>query len=173
MQYVGEGVFGYLSNMEEINLPEGLKEIGGRAFEGCEKLWIDKLPETLEFIGESAFEGCSSIPEVTLPENLTRIGDKAFKNCTGIYKVTINSRNLSVLTEEGAGWSSSVFLKCQGIDKLVVGSKVRILPNLGFESLKNLISKILKIRSCRLLEMAVLMAVNCYVSTNCPNRFVV
>lgn len=137
MQYVGEDVFGGLSNLEEINLPEGLKEIGGRAFVGCEKLWIDKLPETLEFIGESAFEGCSSIPEVTLPENLTRIGDKAFKNCTGIYKVTINSRNLSVLTE-GAGWSSSVFLKCQGIDKLVVGSKVRILPNLGFESLKKL-----------------------------------
>ena len=42
-----------MPNMEEINLPEGLKEIGGRAFEGCEKLWIDKLPETLEFIGES------------------------------------------------------------------------------------------------------------------------
>ena len=39
---------------------------------------------------------------------------------------------------EGAGWSSSVFLKCQGIDKLVVGSKVPILPNLGFESLKKL-----------------------------------
>ncbi|MBP5458423.1 MAG: leucine-rich repeat domain-containing protein, partial [Paludibacteraceae bacterium] len=66
------------SNIEEIELPEGLEIIGDEAFSGCGKLKHVKLPSTVKELGEDAF-GCyrtryecvcdNSIEDVEIPKN--------------------------------------------------------------------------------------------------------
>lgn len=66
------------SAIEEIGLPQGIKEIGNSAFYQCRELTFAGLPEGLETIGVTAFGDCGSITEIDLPDSLTLICNLAF-----------------------------------------------------------------------------------------------
>ena len=84
------------SNIEEIELPEGLEIIGDEAFSGCHKLKHVKLPSTVKELGEDAF-GCyrtryecvcdNSIEDVEIPKNskLEKLGDRALYFAKHVY----------------------------------------------------------------------------------------
>ena len=69
-----------LSSMPAVyEIPEGIRAIGGRGFEGCEDLTELIVPEGMIKIGENAFSGCGKLRAVTLPASLNEIGDEAFR----------------------------------------------------------------------------------------------
>jgi len=96
-------------NLEEINMPEGVEEIGRMAFEDsaitdvtipsslktfgifsrCEKVERVVIPPTVTAIGDNAFENCFNLKEVIIPDSVNYIGINAFKNCTGLTELTI------------------------------------------------------------------------------------
>lgn len=83
----------YASELESVEIPEGVTAIGVSAFEGCYKLQTVTLPSTLERIEESAFyvytDGYSSQTAVSL-ENCTRleyVGNYAFYGCQGMDEI--------------------------------------------------------------------------------------
>ena len=63
--------------LEEVVLPEGLREIGDGAFYMARALKSVNLPSTLERIGRTAFYD-TAIESVDLPEPLTDIGELCF-----------------------------------------------------------------------------------------------
>ena len=65
-------------DFEELILPEGLEEIGKRAFAMCKKLKYIRFPQSLRYIGEKAFYECDSIIEIIIPKHCIKIGQKAF-----------------------------------------------------------------------------------------------
>ena len=66
------------SSLYEVDVTDGVTEIGDDAFLNCAGLTEVKLPDTVSVIGMSAFWGCSSLTEITIPSSVTEIGDNAF-----------------------------------------------------------------------------------------------
>ena len=71
----------------EIELPEGLKEIGAYAFGGC-RLTKLSLPDSVMELGEGAFSGCHELScNINIPQNVTIIHDRLFEdsNICGVH----------------------------------------------------------------------------------------
>lgn len=86
-----EAVEGQQNTVTQIEIPEGIRQIGKGAFSYLDKLTKVTLPSTLEVIGESAFEWAPAMKELVIPEGVVRIGDKAFSRWSGLKKLTLPS----------------------------------------------------------------------------------
>ncbi len=75
------------SNIVTLVLPEGLTEIGERAFERCKSLSSVTLPSTLQTIGEDAFIFSESLSSLVVPAGIEKIGEYAF-GASGIEHLT-------------------------------------------------------------------------------------
>ena len=68
--------------LTSLVIPEGVTEIGKRAFSKCTSLRELSLPDSLTIIRDSAFYNCDGLKELSLPQNLKIIDDNAFYGCT-------------------------------------------------------------------------------------------
>ncbi len=83
---LGKYQFAGFARLKEVNL-NGATEIGESAFEDCYYLSsVDFGSVTV--LGESAFEDCLSLKEVTLPDGITAIPRRCFYDCGKLEKVT-------------------------------------------------------------------------------------
>ena len=48
------------TNMQQIIIPDGMTEIGARAFANCRKLLVVSMPDSIESIADDAFDGCDT-----------------------------------------------------------------------------------------------------------------
>ena len=85
-------------DVESVVIPEGVTEIGGCAFKGCESLASVEIPSSVTVIGDFAFNGCKSLSSVEIPSSVRKIGERAFWYCTSLTSVEIPSS----VTEIGA-----------------------------------------------------------------------
>ena len=92
---IANAVFINNSKLREIELPEGIIEIGDNCFENCEALKKIDIKEGLKKIGENSFAG-SRVEEVKLPESITEIGYGAFNNCKDLYDINLPSEIESI-----------------------------------------------------------------------------
>ncbi|KAA6336370.1 hypothetical protein EZS27_015469 [termite gut metagenome] len=87
---------GYNENgkLRSVILPEGLKEIGKRAFYGNKLLSEVVLPNALIKIDANAFADCDNLTNITIPSSLEVIGSEAFKDCDKLGEIIFaeNSR---------------------------------------------------------------------------------
>jgi len=115
-------------NLVGVSIPKSVKEIGYRAFLGCDNLsnvvfeagsalnsisdgaFTDcvslkniAIPAEVTAISNGAFEGCIALNNVSLPKTLTKIDTNAFKGCTSLTTLiipeTINSLGYSVFAD--------------------------------------------------------------------------
>lgn len=80
-----------LENLEKVNLPDSLKTIGYRAFDGLNLTAIE-LPDGLETIGEEAFES-GNLKSIKIPASVTKIGDRAFYLNRDLEEITFEDGN--------------------------------------------------------------------------------
>lgn len=85
--YIGEYAFYYSSNLEKVNVNEGVTEIGFGAFGDCISLKSINLPSTLTKIQSHAFYNCHNLTEVTIPESVTDIASDVFSSAVTIRGV--------------------------------------------------------------------------------------
>lgn len=86
LKTIGSKAFYGQSLSGSLIIPEGVKEIGFCAFDGCINLTGTlSLPSTLEVIENYAFDLCGFTCELLLPQNLNSLGFKAFYGCRGLY----------------------------------------------------------------------------------------
>ena len=83
-------LFGYCGREEYVTVPDGVTEIGSRAFYNSTHIKEITLPESLRKIGSEAFYNCTHIKEITLPESLRKIGSEAFAGCMSLRKINLH-----------------------------------------------------------------------------------
>ncbi|SFW47395.1 leucine-rich repeat protein [Ruminococcus flavefaciens] len=88
---IGKDAFYGCINLSEINMPSSLELIDDRAFANCKKLEEIELNQGLLNIGKSAFNG-SSVISVYVPYTVENIGTWAFNN-TPLRKIVIRNRD--------------------------------------------------------------------------------
>ena len=77
------------SNIQSIEVEEGITNIGTYAFADCENVTGVSLPEDLLIIKEAAFSGCRRMNPVIIPDTVTSIGDQAFQDCYALTTMII------------------------------------------------------------------------------------
>ncbi|KAL7540551.1 hypothetical protein ACHAXR_010894 [Thalassiosira sp. AJA248-18] len=85
------GAFSSLKKLVEVELCEGLEEIGNRAFYECVSLRRITIPSTVLRILNYAFSNCTQLEEVELCEGLLEIGEYAFYKCASLSHIKIPS----------------------------------------------------------------------------------
>ena len=85
---IREYAFFYCPRLENINLPDGLEEIGSSAFTGCKFKSID-IPDSVVKIGAMAFDTNRELIQVVLPNGLQVVNASTFNWCSGLKEITI------------------------------------------------------------------------------------
>ena len=91
-------VFAYMpeSYSGHYSIPQGIEQIAGGAFCGCESLTSVTIPNSVTSIGKEAFRNCESLTSVTIPNSVTSIEGGAFYGCTSLTSITIPNSVTSI-----------------------------------------------------------------------------
>ncbi|MBO5395545.1 MAG: leucine-rich repeat domain-containing protein [Clostridia bacterium] len=73
---------------KHFEIPEGVTEIKGYAFTGCNNLSDVKFPSTLTTIGNYAFNDCNGLTSVAIPDGVTSLFG-TFSECENLKSATI------------------------------------------------------------------------------------
>lgn len=139
--------------LKNIYLPEGLKEIGSRAFQDCNELVFIDIPDSVEKIGEHAFYKCYNLISVIIPDGVKKIENSTFYNCRAMTTIIIpdsvaeigkeafvNCYSLtSIVLPNGLKQiQESTFTSCYALEAIVVPKGVTEIGNYAFELCKSL-----------------------------------
>ncbi|WEK83176.1 MAG: leucine-rich repeat protein [Mycoplasma sp.] len=90
MDDVGTYAFRNDTSLRKIVLPTGITTIGKATFWKCSNLEEFKISGTVTNIEAGAFQECTSLSEIDIPESVTTIGKAAFAGCNNLYKIHLN-----------------------------------------------------------------------------------
>lgn len=75
--------------IKSVYIPDGVVDIGFKAFGRCDGILSLSLPESVVKIGASCFESLSALRNLQLSGNIKEIPEKAFAKCTSLKKLDI------------------------------------------------------------------------------------
>lgn len=154
-----DGFSEWRGSLKEIYIPEGVKEIGDRAFYECDKLAEVKIPASVTAIASSAFWQCSAlkklvfsggsllesigthafdgagITSLSLPQGLKSIGDGAFFACNGLTAAALPASLESL--------GASAFADCENLASVELGGGLDKVESEAFKNCTALSSVVL------------------------------
>lgn len=123
----------------------GLKTIGGQAFDQCVALGDVKLPSSVQSIGEYAFAGCQTMTIINIPASIASIGGGPFSGCTNLQNIIIDegakilpsfayrtSLKSIVLPTSITKIDASQFSGCSGLEKAEIKGAVKTITSEAF-----------------------------------------
>ncbi len=119
----------YSSEIVEVDIEEGVTNIGSRTFQYYPALKKVTLSTTVKSIDYWAFYQSAALTEINL-KNVEEVGEAAFFECTGLMNL-----DLSGAVNIGKG----AFLKCSGLSNVIVGGESEtVIGEKAFSSCTNL-----------------------------------
>lgn len=156
IEEIGKGAFeakaGYensSSSLKNVKLSNSLKKIGDRAFYDCTELESIEIPDSVTEIGVSAFEGTINLSILKLlPSDKLYIHGGAFRG-SGIKELTLNGNILYYEDYDTSGgygkkFERQTFYKCDKLETLIFDETVKEVNHkrmISSKSLKNVIFK--------------------------------
>lgn len=116
-------------DITHVTVPNGVDEIGEKAFYGCSSLKTLIGGDSVTVIGDSAFGFCESLADITLPQNLEQLGASAFDCCKALKSVSIGPAVKEI--------KISAF-RNSGITEVTLSEGLETLGNFAFGNCENL-----------------------------------
>lgn len=91
---IGHHAFSGCQNLEEAEIPRGVKHIAKAAFSQCTGLKTVMVSQGT--IGDHAFDGCTGLIEAVMEPGVTSIGVHAFSGCKSLRRVSVAGENLQI-----------------------------------------------------------------------------
>ena len=101
-----------------------VKEIGDRAFIGCDSLTSVVISDSVTAIGDNAFHSCTGFTSIMIGNSVTAIGDNAFRGCTGLTSVVIPDSVTSI--------GEQAFNDCYSLTSVTIGNSVTSIGEWAF-----------------------------------------
>ena len=113
-------------NAKEVEIYDGVREIGQYAFAGCSSLTGITIPESVTNIGAVAFNRCSSLTGITIPSGVIIIEHDVFAKCSSLTDITIPSgvREIGMFAFQG----------CSELTGITIPSGVIYISDEAFEN---------------------------------------
>ena len=86
---IGEGAFGYCSDLTSVTIGNSVTSIESWAFSCCSGLTSVTIGNSVTSIESGAFGGCSGLTSITIPNSVTSIELYAFSGCSGLKEVHV------------------------------------------------------------------------------------
>ena len=103
---IGSNCFRNSFRLRKIVLPSSVVRIGKNAFRGCVQLTDIKLGESLQVIDDYAFSECFELVSVIMPQTIKKIGEFSFRNCESLHSISI---------PKSASYNDNTFACCEDI----------------------------------------------------------
>ena len=116
----------YSGDIKECVIKDGVTNIHGGAFYGCQALTIITIPNSVTSIGDSAFAECTGLTGITIPNSVTSIGGAAFIGCSSLTEITIPNSVTSI--------GADAFNDCENLKKLKFGTGVMHVGKSAFKA---------------------------------------
>lgn len=126
---IGTKAFAGADNLTAITIPASVKKVGKEAFSSCDALRTVKLGKGMKTIPQYCFKGCKAITTITVPENVKTIENSAFEGCKELKTV-----NFAATVNE---ISNSAFKGC-GLVEFTVPAGVETISSNVFEGCSSL-----------------------------------
>ena len=121
----GDSQGGYnFSSLKSLDLPNSVTKIGDAAFYSCTGLTEVKIPDSVTSIGAWAFSSCTGLTKITIPNSVTNIGERAFENCKVLTDVKIPDSVTNI--------GNYAFSNCKGLTKIAIPNSVTNIGNYAF-----------------------------------------
>lgn len=91
LKEIDEGAFGGFGHLRRVSFGNGLKRIGKGAFASCCFLEQALLPDSVEEIGAYAFRDDIRLKKIVIPASLLRWDQSAIRSCFGLKEVENHS----------------------------------------------------------------------------------
>ncbi|MBR0404438.1 MAG: leucine-rich repeat domain-containing protein [Eggerthellaceae bacterium] len=115
-RWIAARAFEIEKHLEHVDFPEGMCEIGERAFAESTLRGFES-PHSLRIIRREAFAGCQSLEEVRLSDGLREIEERAFAGCSSCSSMCIPS---SVVRVERKAFEETNLQPCGEHPTLIV-----------------------------------------------------
>ena len=116
-------------DLDSIVLPDGLIDIGSKAFYGCKNLKEIELPNSVRIIESSCFAECANLTYVKLSNSLNEIASGAFRNCSSLTMIDVPKSVNSI--------KGSAFVGCENLQKIIIRNGHTELKNGIFGKMPN------------------------------------
>lgn len=107
---VGGELKEYKGSAVHVVVPDGVVEIGWKAFYNMTSILSVKLPDSTIRIKDSAFHYCKALREVSLGNGVQEIGREAFSGCKNLQSVTLPQSLSSI--------GALCFYECESLEEL-------------------------------------------------------
>lgn len=121
LKELGSSAFS-LSHLATIELPATIAKIGGACFWQCSNLTKATVPYTND--GGDFFMGCNNLSTIIVPEGVTKIKDGAFYQLTSMKNITIPSTVTSI--------GVHAFYNCTNLDSITIPEGVTSIASGAF-----------------------------------------
>jgi len=144
IENIGISAFLGCSNLKDINISEGVKTIGSEAFYLCRSLEKVNLPESITSIGNSAFIYCSNLTSINIPSKVETIYSSTFSDCKNLKTIKI--------AEGVKNFEYNIFNNCKSLTSIILPKSIESIGNYTFINCYNLTSIIIKNPKCKIYD---------------------
>lgn len=125
---IGAHTFEAYGNISSIVLPDSVTKVGENAFNYCQNAASLDFGYGLKEIGEKAFSDCKALTSISLPASLETIGSSAFGGCIALTGNLVIPSSVTTI-------GNSAFSNCtQLTGTLTIGSSVASIGKSAFGS---------------------------------------
>ena len=124
---IGEKLFQNNTVISSVVIPNSVKYVYGRVFQGCTNLKSVTFGSNVKEIGDWIFDGCSSLGNIVLPNSLTYIGKGAFYG-TALKSITIPANVETCADYYSSGGNKGPFYGCDQLRSVTFVSGMKYIP---------------------------------------------
>ena len=149
-----------LNNINNVVIPNYIKEIGSRSFMKCDSLSTIIIPNSVTKIGFAAFGGCRFLNKIVIPNSVLNIEECAFMNC--------HSLDIIEVPDSVTRINNSTFMNCFNLRTVSIPKSVTIIGEHAFDGCSHL-NKIIIPDSVVSIESYAFYGCNSLVDVFIPN----
>lgn len=132
---IGQYAFGWCDDLREIILPSSVSRAGAGVFLSCDQLRFAKLSESMYEVPEDMFAGCGQLLTVVLPHRTLWIGQSAFEDCESLQAIYLPASLHRI--------ADSAFRRCISLEELRLPDGLKRLDMNVFAGCDGLVDLIL------------------------------